>query len=128
MTVTSRIYGAIFALAFVVITPPALAHSGTTGPNGGQVQEVSGYHLELVAGEGELTIYVTGGDGSPVASEGATGSALVLVNKEKAKVTLSPGGDNVIKGQGDFALADGMKVVVTVNLAGGEKLRARFAF
>jgi hypothetical protein len=118
----------MFALAFVVITPTALAHSGWIGPNGGQVQEVSEYHLELVAGEGVLTIYVTGGNGSPVASEGATGSALVLANKEKATVTLSPGGGNVITGQGDFALADGMKVVVTVNLAGGEKLRARFAF
>lgn len=128
MTVTSRICGAIFALAFILITPPVLAHSGNVGPNGGQMQEVSGYHLELVAGEGELSIYLTDGDSNPVATEGITGSALVLADKKKAKVTLSPGGDNVVTGEGDFALADGMKVVVTVTLAGGEKLRARFAF
>jgi hypothetical protein len=127
MAKPTRISGAAIALLFILMTPPAIAHSPDAGPNGGQIQEVSGYHLELVTGAGELTIYITGGDDNGVATDGATGSALVLANKQKAKVTLVSGGENRITGQGDFAPADDMKVVVTVKLANGEKLRARFA-
>ncbi len=121
-------FASILVLGAFLIAQPVLANGRTEGPNGGKWAEASGYHLELVAADGMLTVYVYIGPEEPVASEGGSGSALVLANKNKAKVTLSPADENIMTGEGDFTVADGMKVVVTVNLANGDKLRARFAY
>lgn len=104
----------------------ALAHGPEKGPRGGVMADAGDYHLELIVGDGVLSLGVTDGEGKPVDTEGATGSAFVLANKKNTKLELAPGGGNLLRGKGDFKKAKGMKVVVLVTLPGRKPVRARF--
>lgn len=95
-------------------------------PHGGQVRIAGTYHFELVVGEKQLTVYVTDHAGKSIATEGATGNAIVLVGKTKTTVELKPAGEKVLKGEGEFTSEPEMKVVVSITLAGQEQQQARF--
>jgi hypothetical protein len=95
-------------------------------PHGGQVRMAGTFHFELVVGDKQLTVYVTDHAGKSIATEGATGNAMVLVGKTKTTVELKPAEENVLKGDGEFTAAPEMKVVVSITLAGQEQQQARF--
>ena len=120
----------VLALALLV-SQGALAHSDEyldtqTAPHGGQVRMVQQYHYELVVKANEVSVYVTDHAGKKIDTQGATGTATLLSSKGKASVTLTPAGDNQMKGSGQFELAPNMKVVVSVALAGQTALQGRF--
>ncbi|MBR0682905.1 hypothetical protein GXW74_20605 [Roseomonas eburnea] len=109
---------------------PALTHGArahtTRGPNGGQLIDLAGGHGELVAEGNELRLFLSDNADRPRSVEGATGQAVVLAGGRQATVTLAPAGANVMRGQGDFTAATGMRVVVTVTLPGQRPAQGRF--
>jgi len=117
------------AAALALAASPALAHG--TGQHkahhGGQVVVAGHDHLELVAKEGELTLYVRGEDDKPEAVKGATANATVLVGGKQTIVKLEPQEGNVLKGKGSFTVAKGMKVVVSLKLPDHKPVTARFS-
>ncbi len=101
--------------------------------NGGQVQVAGANHFELVVAkdskeprENPVLVYVTDGTGKKMATSGATGTATLLVGKDKTVVTLAPDGDNRMMGAGKYASAAGLKAVVSITLAGKPAGQARF--
>ncbi len=126
-----------FVTAFVTSTA-ALAHSDEyldtqKAPNGGQLRMAGAYHFELVvakdskeAKDNPLVVYVTDHAGTKVSTVGAGGTATVLAGKAKATMTLTPDGDNRLKGVGKYASAQDMKAVVSIALAGKAAEQARF--
>ncbi len=119
------------ALAALIAAHPAAAHDDATldthpTPHGGQVRMAGPFHLELVAGNGELTVYVTDHGDKHVPTQGASGTATVLAGKDKASVPLVPAGGNLLKGKGKFTRMPGMKVVVSLTLPGQTPQVARF--
>lgn len=116
----------------------AYAHDDTWldaqhAPNGGQLRMAGPYHYELVvardataAKDSPLVVHVTDHAGAPVPTAGAAGSAIVQAGREKANITLQPDGANRMRGRGRYTAAAGMKVVVSITLAGARAQQARF--
>jgi hypothetical protein len=119
----------VLAMAVAAAAPLALAHG--TGPekahHGGKVVVAGHDHLELVVGDGDVTLYVRDGSDAPESVQGAVGTATVLVGGKRETIALVPQQGNVLKGRGTFVAAPGLKVVVSLTLPGHERLTARFA-
>lgn len=108
-----------------VATNAALA-SVTRGPNGGQRIDLAGGHAELVAEGNELRLYLSDNAYRPRSAEGATGQAVVLASGRQTTIALAPAGPDMLRGQGDFTAASGMRVVVTLTLPGQRPSQGRF--
>lgn len=111
---------------------PALAqghgHSHPPGPNGGKVGELGNTHVELVARDGELRLYVLDAQDRPTMARGASGSAIVQAGGRNQTLRFEPGpGDAYLVARGDFA-AKGARVVATVTLPNQPSRQVRFAF
>ena len=70
--------------------------------HGGQSLAAGPYHLELVAKDGELLLYVTDHSDKGIPSNGARAKATIQHGFEKAtiQIELEPSGDNQLKGSG----------------------------
>lgn len=116
------------SLAILALLVPsiAFAHGPSKGPNGGQVQDVGPYHVELVVNEPNIAVHVTDAKDKPVDVAGAKGTAIVLANKKQESIVLHPSA-NALHGHGTFAAANDMQVVVSITLPDGKPLQAKFA-
>ena len=126
-------------LTFAIGTTPALAHGDAShfdsvkGRHGGQLGVAGVYGFELTiekdakaAVDNPVVVYVTNHDGQAVSTTGATGAATLLSGKEKTVVTLTPDGDNRMKGIGKYVSNPAMKVIVAITLPGKATEQARF--
>jgi hypothetical protein len=117
----------------MAITLPTWAHTDDyldtlTTAHGGQLRMAGPYHLELVAKDKELVLYVTDHGDNPVKTDNGTAKATIRIGKGRAVTTvkLEPAGENQMKGLGEFTLKPASVIVVFVKLAGDEAQSARF--
>ena len=89
--------------------------------------EVGKYHVELVAKDKELALYVRDQSDKAVDPKSIKASANVLSGKDKATVELSPAGADKLVGQTSFDIRKDAKVIVTFSVAGGKSEQARFS-
>lgn len=129
----NKIMAAALLGAVLTWSLPAWAHTDEyldtiAAPHGGQLRMAGPYHLELVAKDKELVLYVTDHGDNPIATEGGVGKATLQLGTAKARTTvkLEPAGDNVFKGSGEFTLKPQSVIVVFVKLPGQEAQSARF--
>ena len=125
-------------LAAVFASSAALAHTDDyldtqKHANGGQMRMAGALHFELVvakdnkaAKESAITIYVTDHDDAKMPTAGAKGTVTLLSGKDKSTVTLTPDGDNRLKGSGKYASTPDLKAIVSISLAGKPAEQARF--
>ncbi|MDN5753964.1 MAG: hypothetical protein L0H15_11950 [Nitrosospira sp.] len=125
----------LIGATLAVSSLPAGAHSeeyfdAHSAPHGGQMRMAGPYHLELIAKEKELLLYVTDHGDGKVATEGGIGKATIQIGKAKPKtktsIKLEPAGDNMLKGTGDFSLTPETVIIVFLNLPEYEAQSARF--
>ncbi|MCP9446197.1 MAG: hypothetical protein NNA22_01325 [Nitrospira sp.] len=130
--------GLLVLLALAVFSTPADAHKQekrkhiepVKAYHGGQAQEAGPYHLELVAKDGELTLYVADHDDKAVSTAGGKAKATIQQGYEKTsriEVELRPAGDNMLKGTGAFTINQNSKVMVFIKLPDHEAHAASFA-
>lgn len=108
----------------------ALALSSTawaSDKHGGHEVEVGKYHVELVAKDKELALYVRDQSDKAVDPKSIKASANVLSGKDKATVEFSPAGAEKLVGQTSFGIRKDAKVIVTFSVAGGKSEQARFS-
>jgi hypothetical protein len=115
-----------FALCLAVIPGIASAHGPGRGPNGGQMQDLAGSHVELMAKDSELVLYLFDAENKPLSAKGATATATVLTAGQQETVILVAGDDNAIRGKGRLTTAPGMKVIVSLTLPGQRAQSGRF--
>jgi hypothetical protein len=72
--------------------------------HGGQVSMAGPFQLELVVGAAELTLYVSDRDAMPVDTSEGSVKAIITGGRERYVVILSPAGQNVLRGAGDYKL------------------------
>ena len=119
-------------IALSLIWPAvALAHTDeyfdkNPGPHHGQMRMAGPYHLELVAGKNELTLYVTDHANTPIESAGGSAKAILTSGKKRYVVVLMPAGENVLNGSGEFKVTKSTNVSMLVTLPHGESQRAHF--
>ena len=117
----------------MAVTLPTWAHTDDylntlTTAHGGQLRMAGPYHLELVAKDKELVLYVSDHGDSPVKTEGGTAKATIQIGKGRVVTTvkLEPAGENQMKGLGEFSVKPESVIVIFVKLAGDEAQSARF--
>ena len=123
-----------FALCAVLLgTMPVEAHTAKSAQSvkalhGGQSLTTGPYHLELVAKDGELTLYVTDHSDKAIPSDGAKAKATIQQGFEKAtiQVELEPSGDNQLKGNGAFTINPDTGILVFLRLPEQDAYAARF--
>ena len=96
--------------------------------HGGQSLAAGPYHLELVAKDGELLLYVSDQSDKPIPTNGAKAKATIQQGFEKTttQVELAPTGENELKGTGTFTLNPETGIIVFLKLPGRDAHAARF--
>jgi hypothetical protein len=119
--------------ATLAVSLPAGAHTeeyfdSIDAPHGGQMRMAGPYHLELVAKEKEIVLYVTDHSDRKISTERGVGKAAFQVGKGKPKtsIKLEPAGDNTLKGTGDFSITPETVVIVFLKLPDQQAQSARF--
>ncbi len=116
----------IFAMSLWFATA-AWAHAPGPGPNGGQMQHLgNNSHVEVVAKDNTILLYLFTPENEPLPAEGATATAIVLTDGKQETVALRVAGANVMEGSGPFIAQPGMRVVVSITLPGRQPARGRF--
>jgi hypothetical protein len=120
-------------LVTLLICQPLWAHTDEStdampSPHGGQIRGTGPYHLELVAKDGELLLYVTDHLNNEIKTSGGEGKANIQRVKTRSRITvkLEPSEDNMFTGRGDFRLDPKTVIVVFVKLPGQDAYAARF--
>ena len=117
----------IFVAAVLLATQgPVCSHEVEKGPNGGQVVDAKGHHVEFTTKDSAIVIYLTDEKSAPIPSAGAEGKAIVQDGGKSATVALAPSEPNVMTGKLDTPLNAGAKIVVAGKLPDGHEILARF--
>jgi len=119
----------LIAAALLGLPSVALAHGPSRGPNGGQMQDIGGYHGELLAQDGRLTFFLYDANDRPLAANGAAATAIVLAGGRQQTLTFAPRPDGAaLVASGDFRADPSLRVVVQlVPAAGQPRIQARYA-
>ena len=84
------------------------------------------YHLELIAGKGEITVYVTDHSAQPIDTAGSKGKAVVHTDGRAVTIPIQPAQANLLKGKGRFKLKRSSVIFVTVHLRGAKPQKTVF--
>lgn len=123
---------AVASLALLAITPRTWAHSDAyfdqkTAPHGGQVRMAGPYHIELVMGDDQVSIFLTDHSEQPVDATGGSGKAIVTTGKKKRyTIVLEYAQGNMLKGSGTYTANANSTVTVLVKLPEQEPQHAQF--
>lgn len=131
--ITLRIVTLLIGVALAGVAPFAAAHTeeyfdSRESAHGGQTRMAGPYHLELVAKDKEIVLYVMDHADRDLSTAGGAGKATVQTGKAKNKISvrLEPEAGNMLKGTGDFTVTPETVVTVFVELPGQEVTAARF--
>jgi hypothetical protein len=117
--------------ALLAPTVPTWAHTdeyfeSVEAPHGGQLRMTGPFHMELVAKNGTLTVYVTDHADNPISVDGGLAKANIENGSTKTQVNLHPVGSNILGGSGNFSLTPSTVVIVFMKLPNQEGYAARF--
>lgn len=128
-----QLLGSVALCATLLVTVPVGAHSAKHAEpvksfHGGQSLAAGPYHLELVAKDGTLILYVADHADKAIPCDGAKARATIQQGFEKAKtqVELEPSGDNTLKGTGTFTIGPDTGIMVFLKLPDQDAYAARF--
>jgi hypothetical protein len=119
-------------LAVLAIAMPEAAYAqkhshshAEKGPHGGRMADAGDYHVELVAKDGGIEVYVVDHDDKPVAIKGYKGLAILSVSGKSQRIVLEAGDDR-LTGKAAGALPAQPKGVVQITPPGGKTVSAKF--
>ena len=128
-----QLLGHVALCGTLLVAVPVGAHSAKHAEpvkalHGGQSLATGPYHLELVAKDGELILYVADHSDKAIPCDGAKARATIQQGYEKAKVQveLEPSGDNTLKGTGTFTINPNTGIMIFLKLRDQDAYAARF--
>jgi hypothetical protein len=97
-------------------------------PHNGQMRMTGPYHLELVAKDNEIAVYVMDHADREISVSGGAGKATIQNGKTKTKIStkLEPAGDNLLQGSGSFSITPETVITVFVELPEQQAYAASF--
>ena len=114
----------VAALSFAV---PAFAEEYEKGPNGGLMLDVAGIDAELLTAGNTVTINAfVPNTPKPVSTKGYTAAVLIAGGNGRETVTLTPQGENSLKGEAKNPIAAGVTITLTLKTAEGKSGQAKF--
>jgi hypothetical protein len=103
---------------------PAYAHEPKAS-HGGRVAEAGPYHVELVAKDTAIEVFLTGENDQPVDPKGFKGVAIFNLAGKAERITLAPS-ENNLSGTASTALPAKPKGAVQLTAPDGKTATARF--
>ncbi len=117
----------LVSLIWAVPSVAQHTHGSQKGPNGGQMEDVAGVHAELMTSGNTITFNIVDEANKPIATNGFTGSVLVVSGSERETITLSPSGNNAIKGEAKKPVASNASITLMLKTQQGKSGQAKFA-
>lgn len=97
------------------------------GRNGGQMVSAGDFHIELIANDGVVDVYVSDHDDKPVKIAGFKGLAILSGGGKSQRITLEVVADGSrLTGKAGGALPDQPKGVVQITPPNGKTVSAKF--
>ena len=113
-------------MSVLIVALPVLAHDVAKGPHGGRIAEASGYHVELVAKDSLVDVFLTDAADRPVASAGFKGVAILVISGKSIRVVLEPRDGSKLSGRAASAVPSEPKGVIQITEPSGKTAQARF--
>ena len=104
----------------------AQAHEGELGPNGGQIVEDASHHVEFLSKADQIVLFISDAADAAHPTTGATGRVIVQDGAAQATADLSTTEPNQMVAKLAKPLSPGAKLVVSLKLADGHDVKARF--
>jgi hypothetical protein len=114
----------LIAAATLLGTQAAPAHEGKS-MHGGRTVEASERHVELVAKDGTIDVYVRDQDDKPLALAGYKGVAIVAIDGKSQRIPLEPV-EMRLSGKATGTLPKRLKGVVQITPPNGRAINAKF--
>ena len=114
-------------LAALSMASPVFAEEYEKGPNGGLMLDVAGIDAELLTSGNIVTINVFEAyKPNPVSTKGYTAAVLIVSGSHREPVTLTPSGENSLKGEAKTAIAADATITLTIKTEAGKSGQVRF--
>jgi hypothetical protein len=115
----------------VIITALALpigasAHAPKIGQNGGPQEDAGSFHVEIVPKGTVLQVYLKDQADKAVTSSGFKGTAIFVIDGKAERITLTPAGENQLKGTSSVDLPAEPKGAVQITTPTGSTVQAKF--
>jgi hypothetical protein len=116
----------LMGIAAALWATTALAHGPNKGPNGGALVDAGNHHVELVAKDTTLAVYLYDGNDKPIDAQGAKATGIFVIDGKSQRIELKPDGGNKLAGTAPLALPTAPKGAVQVTLPDGQSVQAKF--
>ena len=121
-----RFKNVFLAVALVAAPSFASAHDQAKGVNGGQVVDDAGHHVEFTSKGGEIALFLTDESDKPISAAKATGRIIIQEGAKQSAADLTVMESNMLMAKLAAPLSAGAKLAVTIKLADGHDVKARF--
>ena len=116
----------VIIVALAVAPPGASAHGPKVGQNGGPQEEAGSFHVEIVAQGTMLQVYLRDHSNKAVSTNGFKGTAIFVINGKAERISLTPAGENRLKGTSSVDLPAEPKGAVQIMTPTGSTAQAKF--
>ena len=113
------------ALAACIAGGPAFAHDPKP-QHGGKIVVAGNYHVEMVAKDRQIHIYLLDHSDKPVTTKGRKGVAILMIEGKSTRIPLEAGDGARLSGEAPAALTASPKGVVQITEPSGGTVQARF--
>ena len=114
-------------LAALSMASPAFAEEYEKGPNGGLMLDVAGIDAELLVSGNTVTINAFEPfKAKPVSTKGYTAAVLIVSGANREPLTLTPSGENSLKGDAKNPIPAGATITLTIKTAEGKSGQVKF--
>ena len=110
----------------LIVSLPAVAHDVVKGPNGGRVVDAGAYHVELVARQEAVEVFLTDANEKTVPTAGFKGVAILLVEGKSQRIVLEPTDAIRLSGKANVVIPAQPKGAVQITAPDGKTAQARF--
>jgi hypothetical protein len=112
--------------ASLLIAGAAYAHGPDKGPHGGPQVDAGDYHVELVAQDTALAVYLNNDKNEPVDAKGHKATGIFVVSGKPQRIELQHESANKLAGTAPVALPATLKGAVQITLPTGKTVQAKF--
>jgi hypothetical protein len=110
----------------LALAATAYAHGPERGKNGGRQVDAGDYHIELVAKDKTLAVYISDASEKPVDAKGFKATGIFVVGGKPQRIELAPEAANKLSGTAGVALPADLKGAVQIRLPTGGTVQAKF--
>ena len=113
-------------IAALLLVATAHAHGPDKGKNGGPQVDAGDYHVEMVAKDTKLAVYINDDKDQPVDAKGYKATGLFVVSGKAQRIELTHESGNKLSGTSAVPLPAALKGAVQITLPTGKTVQAKF--